>query len=196
MIDRPHFVLPALLLLAVAGCNRSTDSGPSAAERTQYQEQFVLSDQPAGAQTVAEVHDALVALEASEGASEGAPQSLDVVITGLIGGVTNPYGKDQPDFPWRSGQAVFFLVDAATAADQPAHDHANGEPCPFCEAHASELVDKVALVQLLDEADNLLPYRADTLLGLTDKSTLTVAGKARRVGEVLIVEATALYVDD
>ncbi|MGI9457418.1 MAG: hypothetical protein ACR2NU_12715 [Aeoliella sp.] len=177
-MTRHFFLLPALLSLAVSGCDRPVAN---------YQQQFLLSEQPSGGKTVIEIRDALLS-------GDDADQQT-VTVVGEIGGMPNPYGDEQqPDFPWREEEATFFLVDPTTVAEFGDHGHAEGEECSFCLAKARSLVSTVAFVQFRDEAGNLLPFRADELLGLAEGSTVTVTGQASKVADIMIIEATGIHV--
>ncbi|MAT68387.1 MAG: hypothetical protein CMJ58_02580 [Planctomycetaceae bacterium] len=130
---------------------------------------------------------------------EAAPAggSLEVVMVGIVGAVTNPYSQTQPDFPFVKGQATVFLSDPGFVAEQntDAHQHAPGEECAFCEAHAADAADAVALVRFVDDAGKPIKIDARDLLGLKPGQTLVVKGVAKaEAGDMLIVDATGAYI--
>ena len=124
-------------------------------------------------------------------------KTLQVTMVGLVGGVTNPYKQAQPDFPFVKGQSTIFLADPAFVAEQAAegHQHAPGEECAFCEAHAADAADAVAMVRLVDKAGKPIPVDARDLIAVKPGQTVVVTGTAKvQAGGVLVVDATGLYV--
>ncbi len=182
-MTRHLFAIRILFLLVVAGCASPAVTGLPKEEVARYRQQFLLSAMPEEeAQTVVEYRDA-IPLSASVASDQ------EVTLTGVVGGMPNPFGDEQPDFPWRAGEAVFFLVDPTTAAQFDDHQHAEGEECSFCAGKARSLVNTVAMVVLQDASGAPIPLRADQLLGLKEGQTVTIRGKASLVGELLIVDA-------
>lgn len=188
-----HYALPATLLsilLAVAssGCleqQAQDPTGPTAEQTAAAQAEYLQAEAADSTQTVVE---AIAALEG------GGPMVMTVV--GVLGGMPNPYDKQsKPDFPWVAGEAAFFLVDPATAKEfEGDHGHAPGEECSFCLGKARDMVSTVAMVSLLDKASVVLPYQADQLLGLEEASTVQVTGRANMLADMLVIEATSIYV--
>jgi hypothetical protein len=122
---------------------------------------------------------------------------MDVVLVGTVGGVPNPTTQSHPEFPFAKGEAMFFLSDPEAAAEfaEHGHQHAPGEECAFCAAHAADAAALLAVVQFHDEKGKLLSVDARELFDLKEKETVVVRGKARIVpGGMLAVEATGLYV--
>ena len=122
---------------------------------------------------------------------------MDVVLVGAVGGVANPSPQSHPEFPFARRQALFFLADPEAAAEyeEHAHQHAPGEECAFCSAHAGEAAHLVAVVQFNDKAGKPLPVDARELFDLKEKETVVVRGKAKMTPTgMLTVEADGLYV--
>jgi hypothetical protein len=121
----------------------------------------------------------------------------DVVLVGVVGGVTNPSPQIFPDFPFDPDAAVFFLVDpeAVAAAEEHGHQHAPGEECAFCLANAADASTLIAAVRFLDEDGEPLPVDVRTLFDLKEKETVVIRGTATaKTGSILTVDATGLYV--
>lgn len=122
---------------------------------------------------------------------------MDVVLVGTVGGVPNPTTQSHPDFPFAQGEAMFFLADPEAAEEfaEHGHQHAPGEECAFCAAHAADSAELLAVVQFHDEKGKLLLVDARDLFDLKEKETVVVRGKAKIVpGGMMVVEATGLYV--
>jgi hypothetical protein len=122
---------------------------------------------------------------------------MDVVLVGAVGGVPNPSEQANPEFPFSTGKAAFFLADPefVAEAEEHAHQHAEGEECAFCEAHAHESAHALALVQFPDERGKPLAVDARDLFELKEKETVVVRGKAKiDPSGLLTVDATGLYV--
>ena len=123
--------------------------------------------------------------------------SMEVVVMGQIGGLTNPWAETQPDYPFAKKEAKFFLADAGEVveAQESGHVHAPGEECPFCAAHAKDNVELIAVVQFVDEKGKILPMDVRELFDLKEKDTVVVRGKAQVIpGGLLVVEASGIYV--
>ncbi len=171
----------ALTLVLLAGC----DNGPSPAIR-QARERFLLAEEPPGATTALEL-------------SQQQPEFTEgpVVLRGQVGGMPNPWKGAEADFPWRKGEATFFLVDPATAATFAGHEHAADEDhadCVFCQKRAADSVQSLAAVSL--NAPNGQPIKIDAqeLLDLKPGDTVVVEGQGKRVGDLLVVEGTGVFV--
>ena len=124
-------------------------------------------------------------------------ESMEVVVMGQIGGLTNPWAETQPDYPFAKKEAKFFLADAGEVveAEESGHVHAPGEECPFCAAHAKDNVELIAVVHFVDEKGKILPMDVRELFDLKEKDTVVVRGKAQVVpGGLLVVEASGIYV--
>ena len=174
MIYRTVFGLAGLLIAATwLGCAANEPAAdPTAAESPAADgSQFLLSEQPAGAEPVLKVR-------------EQAKHDDDVVIAGRIGGSHDP---------WIDGRAAFTIVDPSLKAcsDIP------GDKCPFpwdycCESNVSA---SKALIKVVDDSGQLVQTDARKLLGVQELETVVVRGKAQRDDEGnLTVLATGIFV--
>jgi len=173
------------VLLVAAGCLQTESqvpAGPTAEQAAAARAEYLQAEAAESTQTVVETI-----------ASLGSSEPAEVTVVGVLGGMPNPYDQQsQPDFPWRAGEASFFLVDPATAAEfEGDHGHAPGEECSFCLGKARDMVDTVAMVQLAGDAPK---FQADQLLGLEEDSTVAVTGKAKMLADMLVVNATKIHV--
>ena len=78
--------------------------------------------------------------ESADGSGTRVSQPREVALLGVVGGVTNPYNESRPEFPFARGEALFYLADVGIVAEAEAegHQHAPGEDCAFCAAHAED----------------------------------------------------------
>lgn len=185
-------VLAAILLAIggpwiVVGCADSAQQ----AEIDSARQKYLLADEPEGAVPVLAVRDQDLG-DSDEGA--------DVVLTGTIGGMPNPWPEQEKSFPWRTGQAVVFVVDPATAQAFVGHVHTpESSGCAFCERRAKNMATSVAAVSFgADATSGAVPIDAQTLLGLREGDTVVIRGKARLVGDketgLIDVIADGVYV--
>jgi hypothetical protein len=124
-------------------------------------------------------------------------EAKEVAMVGQIGGLTNPWEETQPEFPFSTNFAVFFLADPQAVAEnaEAGHVHAPGEECAFCAAHAEENSEQFAMVRLLDEKGKIIPIDVREMFDITDNDTVVVKGSAQIVeGGMLVVKATGIYV--
>jgi hypothetical protein len=122
---------------------------------------------------------------------------MDVVLTGVVGGLPNPSEQSHPDYPFAKGKAVIFVADpeAVAESEEHAHHHAPGEECAFCAAHAGDSVRSLAVVQFTDAAGKPIAIDARDLFGLKEKQQVVVRGKAKvDPSGVLTVAANGLYI--
>ncbi|MEM8865168.1 MAG: hypothetical protein AAGF31_06425 [Planctomycetota bacterium] len=174
----------ALLVAATIGCSKPEPLDPAVI--SEYRTTFLVDEEPAGAESPIDLR------EQEGGFSEG-----EVVLIGQIGGVANPWKQTEPEFPWKSDEATFFLVDAGTAAAFSEHtgdDPNHAEECAFCAAHAADNVDSIAVVTFTDATGKPIAADARELLDLQNDAVVVVQGKAKMAGELLIVQADSLYV--
>lgn len=183
------------LLVLPAGCAEGpVKADPAIAEHLRVS--FQLAEEPDGAQTPLDWR------EAAEGAEQGdaaaAAEPTGVVLMGRVGGMPNPWPESEANFPWREGEATFFLVDPATADDFAEHageagdDHA--ADCPFCAREAAAKSNAVAAVTFAGEDGKPAKVDARELFGLKPGDTVVVSGAAKLLGgELLVVEADGLY---
>jgi hypothetical protein len=120
---------------------------------------------------------------------------LEVVLVGSVGGVPNPSEQTHPEFPFAKNQAVFFLADPEAVAEMEEHEHqhAPGEECSFCAAHAADSASLIAVVQFAENGKPI-PVDARQLFDLKEKETVVVKGVAKVTGGILTVDADGLYV--
>lgn len=197
MLARFCFAKSAVLLLAcpllaallvMGGCNEPAgDTRVDPAKLAAATSAITLAEEP---------KDPVTPLDLRE--QEGGFTSGEVVLVGQVGGVANPWKETEPNFPYKKGEATFFLVDPGAAA---AHaDHTSGDPdhdetCPFCASHAGDNVPAIAVVTFADESGKPRPYGAE-LLGIGKDQIVVVKGQAQLAGEVMIVEADGIYIRD
>jgi hypothetical protein len=124
-------------------------------------------------------------------------ETKEVAMVGQIGGLANPWEETQPEFPFSTNFAVFFLADPQAVAEnaEAGHVHAPGEECAFCAAHAEENSEQFAMIRLLDDKGKIIPIDVREMFDLTDNDTVVVKGSAQIVeGGMLVVKATGIYV--
>jgi hypothetical protein len=167
------------LLVLASGCQDGA-SGPSKASGVSA-DQFLLAEEPAGANGVAVVK---AELQESDAAA-------DVVVVGRIGGIDGQV--------WDPQQAVFMIVDPDVELDDaeevgPSHDEEN---CPFCRAKRKKLLASTAIVEIRDDQGEIPSLDARELFGLREGQTIVARGQ----GEIdslgtLIVKASGIHVRD
>jgi len=93
--------------------------------------------------------------------------------------------------------AVFFLADALAVVEnaEAGHNHAPGEECAYCLAHAEDQANMLAMVQFVDENGKVLPMDVRELFDVKEQDTVVVHGKAHVTdGGILVVDAQGLYI--
>lgn len=164
----------------LTGCH-STQSGT--AGRNADGEKYLLTAEPTPSQSVVE----------TRGALEGQTAAQEVVLVGRIDGLSQP--------TWDPQRAAFMLADlsleAKSETDQahdatPKHD---AENCPFCKAKTKKELSGLAMIEVIDEQDTVVPVDARKLLGLQDGQVVVVRGRGQ-VDDLgnLVVRASGLYV--
>jgi hypothetical protein len=152
-----------------------------------------LAEAPDNPQPVLAVQKQLVA---ARKAANGA-KTLDVAVTGQIGGMPNVWTDTHPNFPWYEGQASFFLVDKKIAAQFASHakQHGGNHNCAFCRSLAAKNAHAAAVVNLVDEHGEILRIDSRELLGLKERQTVIVRGTAKLLGgKLLVIDATGIHV--
>jgi hypothetical protein len=196
--------LLTLLASMLAGCAE----GPVKADPKvvgELRERLELASEPADPVTPLDWRERMTAAEADpndESAdSPATPVSGEgggVVLVGQVGGMPNPWGKAEPNFPWKAGQATFFLVDPSVAAEFADHQHAEGEDhadCPFCAREATAKADGVAAVNVLGPDGKPVAIDARELLGLKEGDVVVVRGAASMLGgELLVLDADGVFI--
>jgi predicted small lipoprotein YifL len=178
-------LLLIVLVASLAGCAK----GPVKADPAVVAElraKLLLAEEPADAQTL---------LDWREGEQEGET----ITLVGQIGGMPNPWGDTPPDFPWRAGEATFFVVDPATVAefaDHAAEDaDAHAADCPFCARKAASKSGSVAAVSFLASDGQAISIDARELLGVKTGDVVVVHGRPKPMGEdLLVIEAEGLFI--
>lgn len=177
------FAIAASFFAASVGCGPTAATVDPAAVAV-YRSTLLLGEEPAGAMTPLDLREA----EEKPG---------EVVLVGQIGGVANPWKESEPNFPWKAGEATFFLVDPGTAAsfaDHAGDDPDHAENCPFCARAAKDNAESIAVVTFADDAGKPIAIGASDLLGVEPNATVVVRGVPRLAGGLLIVEANGVYI--
>lgn len=184
------FAIGAFFALSTLGCN---PPGPriDPAELASYRAQFQSAEELPGAVTVADVRAALKK-------TDDPAATVPVVLMGQVGGVPNPLEETQPDFPWRNGEATFFLVDQEVASKLAAHLEAQGpdhQDCPFCARAIAKSSESMAVVNFSDQRGKPIRIAANDLFDLQEKDVVMVEGDATLLaGKMLLVDARKIYV--
>lgn len=210
MRPTPNNKLCVLALLAaplwLTGCAEGPVK-PDPAVVAALRERFVLEVEPADALSPLDWRDQQAEEEGpvevsatldSAGEEPAADDDGRVVFIGRVGGMPDPFEKGlEPNFPWRNGKAVFFLVDAATADEFTDHldgqDEDHAANCPFCAAHAANKLSAVATVIFPDEGDEAAPVDSRDLFGVQEGELVVVRGEPTVIGDLLIVKADGLF---
>lgn len=184
---RPGFLLAVLACSApFVGCGDPNGVAPQI-DIDAARQRLVLHEEPDGAMTVLGLRD-----------QEGGFSEGKVVLVGQIGGMPNPFPETDAAFPWREGEASFFLVDPSTVAEFAGHEHADGEDhadCAFCKHRAESSAGSVAAVSFNGQNGKPLPVGAQELFDIKAKDIVVVTGTAKRIGGgLLVVDAEGLYV--
>jgi hypothetical protein len=192
----PLRVAFAVWLVVLVQCDQAlgadaVDPGQIAAQR----QQFTLAERPADAQGVLDLRRKLDSAKRPDGSAK-----LDeVVVTGQIGGLPNPWGDTHPEFPWYADQASFFLVDTEVAAQFAKHakEHGGDVDCPFCRRLATKNVNAIAVVNLMDEQDRIPKVDARQLLDLKPGQVVVVRGTADLLGgSFVVINAKGIFVSE
>lgn len=122
-----------------------------------------------------------------------------ITLVGKVGGMPNPWGDTAPDFPWRAGEATFFVVDPVTAAEFADHvgedADAHAADCPFCARKAESKTSSIAAVSFLASDGEAIQIDARELLGVKAGDTVVVHGRPLPIGDdLLVIEADGLFI--
>lgn len=160
-------VVLATLLTLAAGCG---DSEADEALLSAHRSQYLLAEEPLGAETVLDIRERLAEQTAG-----------DVVIVGLIGGM---------DDPWAADEAAFVIADPFIMAE----GHHECEGCAFCTQNKNTS-EALALVQFVGDDGKPLPVDSRRLFQLSENQTVVVRGKASlSPAGLMIVSADGLYI--
>jgi len=158
----------AVRLLVVLLCGFVLGCDPPASPQAEQHRKRLLVDTIAG--TPISLADALAAGDSEQ----------EFVLAGKIfAGDMSPFAPDH---------ASFTIVELP----EPGHSHQDPSNCAFCRRKLSN--SSMAVIELVDEQSATIEMPADELLGLNSQMSVMVKGKTKRVGDVLIVQATALHI--
>ncbi|MEQ8847072.1 hypothetical protein [Botrimarina sp.] len=211
-----HGTIFCLLALGslVAGCDSGAGK-PDPALVEALRDLYLLEVEPAGAVTPVDWHEAqaqptaedeapaeaidLVETAAAKPGSNAETTDSRVVVMGRVGGMPSPFDQSvDQGFPFREGEAAFFLVDPATAAEFESHaaekgsDHA--ADCPFCSREAAGKTDAVAMVTFAGESGAPAPVDVRELFDLKEGDLAVVRGEWSLEGGLLVVAADGLFI--
>lgn len=194
----PARLLPLALLAfcALVGCAEGPVK-PDPALVAELRDRYLLEAEPAGALTPLDWREAKTGDAAEPESTSAEPGG--VVLVGQVGGMPSPWGDGaEPHFPWREGEATFFLVDPTTAAEFSDHADEAGEAhaadCAFCANKAADKSSSVAVVTFSGgEGQPAAPIDSRDLFGLKVGDLVVVRGVASLKGGVLLVAADGLH---
>ena len=121
----------------------------------------------------------------------GLGSKAGVAVVGKISAESAGGGADASDFPWEKGMAAFVMIDPAIEADEPEHQHKEGEECPFC---TKKKIEAQAIIQFNDGDGQTIAVDARDLFELSVDDIVIVTGDAALKGGVLIIEADGIHV--
>jgi hypothetical protein len=156
----------ALTTLIVLGCETGPDVDPATLA---LREKYVLSTEPADAVSLAK-------------AKTEVAEHPSIVVKGKIGGT------------FETGKASFMISELPQPGE--AHNHAPGEEdnCPFCKHRAANAPK--AIVQFVNEKEEILPIDARELLGVDKDQVVTIKGEAKLDSlETLVITASGVYLE-
>lgn len=192
------FAIAAIASAGLIGCD-SKPAGVSPAELKKLQSRYLMEVEPAGAVTplgylAAQIDDGVPDLAATPAADDAASDGR-VVMTGVIGGILNPFGEDVTDFPWKQGEATFYLVDASIVEEFVAHAGEEGidHDCPFCRREAQKHANSVISVSFVGEQGEPVSIDSRELFGLKQGDRVVVRGEAQQIGDAVLLMADGLY---
>lgn|GEM_PF-1364171 len=139
-----------LACLLLGGCGQ-----PVAPEILAVREQLIVPQEPQGAITI-------------EQARQQVEDDPNVTLTVKVG------NRNFPEWS-AENQATFYVSEGFPGSDYnvgPDHDPST---CPFCKWKWKE-EDSLAVVHVVDESGEVLPYSAETVLDVAPGSTLTIQG--------------------
>lgn len=161
-----------LKLFAVWACGSSlplaAGCGDSQAEAyDEVRRRVLLKDLPEDVSSLAEAHAAF---------EEGKQVRV-------VGRVFSALGS-----PFDPDAASFNLIELP----KPGHNHDDPGDCPFCKRDMENAAN--AVIQIVDDAKNVLKPSADKLLGLSKNQDIVVQGTATKVGDIMMVSAKAIHI--
>lgn len=138
------------------GCNSSSTSQTSS-NPSPRNTQYVLQEEPSGAQSV---------LAAKDSVKEGE----EVTIIGRIGG---------SDAPFVSGRAAFTIVDTSLVPCSEREGDTCPKPWDYC-CDVETLPKATAVLKVVDAEGQTVGQDAKKVLGLRELQTVVARGKAKR----------------
>ena len=136
------------------GCNQDR---PTSTAASHLQKEFLLAEEPSGAQGVTEL-------------KQVAADGEKIVVEGRIGGDTQPFV---------SGQAAFVVVDTSLKPCNEKDDDSCATPWDYC-CDLDLLPASRAMVKLVDEHGNTIAADAREILDVKELQTVVVRGHAKR----------------
>lgn len=153
-----HFAaVAAAVALLAAGCGPQADDAAQKGAPSIDGSALLLRAEPEGALDVIQVR-------------ESAADGDQVVVVGRIGGSAHP---------WVDGRAAFSIVDRSLKACSDVEGDNCPQPWDYC-CETDKLPGATALIQIVDEAGNLIESGAKELLNLKELQTVVVSGQAQR----------------
>jgi hypothetical protein len=166
----------AAILVAVvvqlAGCGKAGTSVQ--AIDTKLQQQLFVDQQPSDVSS-------LKATYASFTEQDAESTDREVTVAGRI------YALEMS--PFDAKESVFTILELPKAV---AHKHDNPSDCPFCLREIRN--SKLAIVRIVNSSGKTYPQPADTLVGLKKNQDVVVKGKAKQVGDTLLIQCENLHV--
>lgn len=177
---RGHFGWLVFAIGICLGCNVQPSESKVDAERVRTtRASLLLADEPEQAIGVTELREQL----------QQAAAPVETTVVGRIA-TKQPSGvRKQDGFPWDEGHAAFVLSDAAS--DEHAHEHADGEECPFCAKTAAE---SRVLVQFVGSNGDPLDIDARELFELKGDEIVVVRGSVKDAAGFITLNAQGIYI--
>jgi len=160
-----------LAIVAFAGCGTSAavDSATLA-----LREKYVLATPPANPTSLASAKTAVA-------------KNPTIVVTGKIGGTELE--------PFESGKASFIISELPEPGESHSHTPGEVDNCPFCKRRAAKVPK--AIVQFVNEKQEVLPVDARALLGVAKDQVITIQGRGELNSlDMLVITASGVYLAD
>lgn len=160
---------PAIFMLglfALVGCQGNSGDGETA--NAKIQEEIFTDQLPSDVLSLAEAN-----------AQVGEEMQQLRVVGRIFAEETSPFDSES---------ASFIVIEVP----KPGHDTAEHADCPFCKRDRANAAN--AMIQIVDDAGEILKTPADELLGLEVHQDIVVDGEAQKVGEFLIVNAKSIHI--
>lgn len=170
--------LTVLGMMFVVGCveeqpvEKTSDTTGSSSESTATDSNYILAEEPDGAEGVIAVREA-------------AKDGDEILITGRIGGELKPFVD---------GFVAFSIVDDSLKACSDIEGDLCQTPWDYC-CETEKLPGAMTLVKFVDADGQLIEGSARDMLNVSELTTVVVKGKAQRddAGN-LVVLADSVYV--